>query len=227
MVFKRKATDSSVKDTKKLKAGGDIRNFFSSQGSSPPRRMTQQDSAPRAPEKEAKKENDKPTEKGESEKDQKKNVAEKNNGTNDLGDNTKTPTKPVRHMLEKAVEEAKDVVPTLQKTITELSPEVTEDSKKVEEKSEEKPTKTSEEPLSREEEAEKPKFDREAWAEKNLSAEERELLGLEIQTLDPSWFEVLKNELKSKSFLDLKRFLMSEHKIGKLIFPPAEDVYSW
>ena len=52
-------------------------------------------------------------------------------------------------------------------------------------------------------------------------------MGLEIETLDASWFEVLKDELKSKSFLDLKKFLMAEHRAGKTIFPPAEDVYSW
>jgi len=72
----------------------------------------------------------------------------------------------------------------------------------------------------------KPKFDKKKWADK-LTTEQKELLGLEIETLDESWFAVLKEELVSKEFLDLKRFLRQEHDGKKKIFPPAEDVYSW
>jgi uracil-DNA glycosylase len=72
----------------------------------------------------------------------------------------------------------------------------------------------------------KPPFDKKKWAEK-LTPEQRELLGLEIETLHESWFAVLKDDLLSPSFLELKRFLKREHDAKRTIFPPAEDVYSW
>ena len=43
----------------------------------------------------------------------------------------------------------------------------------------------------------RPKFDKKKWAEK-LTPEQKELLGLEIETLDESWFAVLKDELLTK-----------------------------
>jgi uracil-DNA glycosylase len=52
-------------------------------------------------------------------------------------------------------------------------------------------------------------------------------LSLEINTLDDSWLPYLKDELVSKDFLDLKRFLKAEVQSGKKVFPPSEDVYSW
>lgn len=55
----------------------------------------------------------------------------------------------------------------------------------------------------------------------------KDLLGLEIESLHESWLKELKNEITSKEFLELKRFLKREHEAGKKIFPPAEDVYSW
>ncbi len=70
------------------------------------------------------------------------------------------------------------------------------------------------------------KFDKEAWVEK-LTDEQKELLKLEIGTLDESWLAVLKDEIKSPEFLNLKRFLKTEAEAGKKIFPPSEDVYSW
>jgi len=69
-------------------------------------------------------------------------------------------------------------------------------------------------------------FDKKKWAAK-LTAEQKELLKLEIDTLHESWFAVLKDEILSKEFLELKRFLAREEKAGKKIFPPPEDVYSW
>ncbi|KAL8813501.1 MAG: hypothetical protein Q9200_000236 [Gallowayella weberi] len=71
-----------------------------------------------------------------------------------------------------------------------------------------------------------PKFDKEKWLEK-LNAEQKELLALEIETLHESWLAQLKDEIISKEFLDLKRFLKKEKEDGKTIFPPMEDVYSW
>ncbi|RDA89162.1 hypothetical protein CP532_2260 [Ophiocordyceps camponoti-leonardi (nom. inval.)] len=70
------------------------------------------------------------------------------------------------------------------------------------------------------------KFDKKAWVA-GLSAEHRELLKLEIETLDDSWLALLKDEFTTKEFLELKRFLDRETAAGKKWFPPKEDVYSW
>ena len=70
------------------------------------------------------------------------------------------------------------------------------------------------------------KFDKGKWVEK-LTSEQKDLLALEIASLDESWLSQLKDEIVTKDFLDLKRFLKKEHDNGKKIFPPAADVYSW
>ena len=70
------------------------------------------------------------------------------------------------------------------------------------------------------------KFDKGKWVEK-LTPEQKDLLALEIASLDESWLSQLKDEIVTKDFLDLKRFLKKEHDSGKKIFPPAADVYSW
>jgi len=70
------------------------------------------------------------------------------------------------------------------------------------------------------------KFDKDAWIAK-LTPEQRELLKLEIETLHESWLGALKDEVVSKDFLELKRFLKKELESGKKVFPPADDVYSW
>ena len=71
-----------------------------------------------------------------------------------------------------------------------------------------------------------PKFDKGKWVEK-LTSEQKDLLALEIASLDETWLSQLKDEIVTKDFLDLKRFLKKEHESGKKIFPPAADVYSW
>ena len=71
-----------------------------------------------------------------------------------------------------------------------------------------------------------PKFDKAKWVEK-LTPEQKDLLALEIASLDETWLSQLKDEIVTKDFLDLKRFLKKEHESGKKIFPPAADVYSW
>ncbi|KAL8400151.1 hypothetical protein RB594_000526 [Gaeumannomyces avenae] len=71
-----------------------------------------------------------------------------------------------------------------------------------------------------------PRFDKRKWAEK-LTDEQKELLKLEIDTLHESWFSLLKDELVSKEFLDLKRFLNREAAANKTVFPPKQDIYSW
>lgn len=70
------------------------------------------------------------------------------------------------------------------------------------------------------------KFDKDAWVAK-LNGEQKELLKLEIETLHESWLAHLKDEITSKDFLELKRFIKKEGESGKKIFPPLEDVYSW
>ena len=69
-------------------------------------------------------------------------------------------------------------------------------------------------------------FDKDEWV-KGLTDEQRTLLKLEIETLHESWLSVLKDQVTSKSFLNLKRFLKEEGEKGTKIFPPLEDVYSW
>ncbi|DAA73680.1 TPA_exp: Uracil-DNA glycosylase (UDG) [Trichophyton benhamiae CBS 112371] len=69
-------------------------------------------------------------------------------------------------------------------------------------------------------------FDKAKWTS-SLTAEQRELLKLEIDTLDESWLAHLTDELLSREFLALKRFLRDEKKSGANIFPPEQDIYSW
>ena len=70
------------------------------------------------------------------------------------------------------------------------------------------------------------KFDKAKWVA-GLSEEQQQLLKLEIDTLGESWLALLKDDITTSSFLDLKRFLCREHNAGRQIFPPPEDVYSW
>ena len=69
-------------------------------------------------------------------------------------------------------------------------------------------------------------FDKEKWVA-TLNAEQKDLLKLEIDTLDPTWLAHLKDEITTPSFLGLKRFLKKEIDAKKDIFPPLEEVYSW
>jgi uracil-DNA glycosylase len=59
-----------------------------------------------------------------------------------------------------------------------------------------------------------------------LTAEQKELLQLEIDTMDESWLAHLKEEIVKPEFLALKRFLQKEKQSAK-VFPPEEDIYSW
>ncbi|KAK3300849.1 uracil-DNA glycosylase-like protein [Chaetomium fimeti] len=70
------------------------------------------------------------------------------------------------------------------------------------------------------------KFDKAKWAA-SITPEQRALLQLEIDTLHESWFSLLKDELISREFLELKKFLQREAAAGKTVFPPREDIYSW
>lgn len=69
-------------------------------------------------------------------------------------------------------------------------------------------------------------FDKAKWVA-SLTPEQKELLQLEIDTLDESWLAHLKDEVVSTEFLNLKRFLKKEKDSNVKVFPPEEDVYSW
>ena len=70
------------------------------------------------------------------------------------------------------------------------------------------------------------KFNKDKWVE-SLSVDEKDLLKLEIETLHESWLAHLKDEIRSESFLNLKRFLKSESEANQKVYPPPEDIYSW
>lgn len=70
------------------------------------------------------------------------------------------------------------------------------------------------------------KFDKDKWVA-SLTPEQRQFLSLEIETLDPSWLAVLRDEIVTDQFLELKKFLDREAGQGKKIFPPRQDIYSW
>jgi len=69
-------------------------------------------------------------------------------------------------------------------------------------------------------------FNKDKWVA-SLTAEQKELLQLEIDTLDESWLAHLKDEVVTTEFLNLKRFLKKEKDSNVKIFPPEKDVYSW
>ncbi|KAK9476097.1 uracil-DNA glycosylase-like protein [Lipomyces japonicus] len=70
-------------------------------------------------------------------------------------------------------------------------------------------------------------FDKNKWIN-GLTTEQRDLLQLEIATMEESWLAALHAEFTKPYFLKLKRFLMTEHTTGKqVILPPASDVYAW
>ncbi|KAL2841194.1 uracil-DNA glycosylase-like protein [Aspergillus pseudodeflectus] len=68
-------------------------------------------------------------------------------------------------------------------------------------------------------------FNKQKWVA-TLTAEQKELLQLEIDTMDESWLAHLKEEIVKPEFLALKRFLQKE-KQSATVFPPEEDIYSW
>lgn len=68
-------------------------------------------------------------------------------------------------------------------------------------------------------------FKKDKWVA-SLTPEQKDLLQLEIDTLDESWLAHLKDEVVTTEFLNLKRFLKKEKETNK-VFPPEEDVYFW
>lgn len=61
----------------------------------------------------------------------------------------------------------------------------------------------------------------------SLTEEQRELLDLEITTMEDSWFQALSGEFLKPYFLTLKRFLKAQYAAKQTIFPPQNDIYSW
>ncbi|KAI0547831.1 uracil-DNA glycosylase [Xylaria curta] len=70
------------------------------------------------------------------------------------------------------------------------------------------------------------RFDKAAWVA-TLTPDQKKNLGLEINTLDPSWLALLKDEIVKPEFIALKKFIEAEVRSGQDVFPPSEDVYSW
>ncbi|CCG25777.1 Ung1 protein [Candida orthopsilosis Co 90-125] len=69
-------------------------------------------------------------------------------------------------------------------------------------------------------------FNKQEWIN-SLTSEQKELLQLEIDTLHISWLSMLYKELTKPYFLNLKKFLQSQQKQGKTIFPKPQHIYSW
>lgn len=60
----------------------------------------------------------------------------------------------------------------------------------------------------------------------NVPGPKKHLLELELESIDVSWLEKLKNEFSKPYFLQLKEFVTKEQK-NNTVFPPAGDIYSW
>ncbi|SSD60369.1 related to Uracil-DNA glycosylase, mitochondrial [Saccharomycodes ludwigii] len=61
-----------------------------------------------------------------------------------------------------------------------------------------------------------------------IPSDKQALLKLEIDTIDPSWFKILRKEFIKPYFLSLKTFLNNEINVKhKKVFPPEQDIYSW
>lgn len=69
-------------------------------------------------------------------------------------------------------------------------------------------------------------FNKQKWVD-SLTQGQRDLLQLEINTMDESWLARLKEEILTPEFLALKQFLKKEKDAGVKIFPPENDIYSW
>ncbi|KAG0670282.1 uracil DNA glycosylase [Maudiozyma exigua] len=61
----------------------------------------------------------------------------------------------------------------------------------------------------------------------NLTDMQRNMLQLEIDTMDPTWFNHVSEEFTKPYFLAIKAFLRSEAAKKATIFPPEKDIYSW
>ncbi|KAI8063503.1 uracil-DNA glycosylase-like protein [Gongronella butleri] len=55
----------------------------------------------------------------------------------------------------------------------------------------------------------------------------RQLLQLEINTMNYEWLKVLRKEVTKPTFLKLKKFLELEKSNKQVIYPPENQIYSW
>ncbi|KAJ2233143.1 uracil DNA glycosylase [Coemansia sp. RSA 1722] len=60
-----------------------------------------------------------------------------------------------------------------------------------------------------------------------IPEDKRQDLRLELDTIAPSWLQHLQAELTKPYFTSLKQYLKQQHALGKKIYPPAVDLYSW
>nr|CAG8641891.1 7377_t:CDS:2 [Entrophospora candida] len=60
-----------------------------------------------------------------------------------------------------------------------------------------------------------------------LEIKNKELLSLELKTINNEWLKVLLKEIQEPYFIELKKFLEEEKKKGHKIFPPEPDIYNW
>ncbi|CAI2167838.1 9479_t:CDS:2 [Funneliformis geosporum] len=54
----------------------------------------------------------------------------------------------------------------------------------------------------------------------------KDILSLEIETMNSEWLRALGEEIQKKYFIELKKFLKNEKENHK-IFPPEPEIYSW
>ncbi|CAB4404110.1 unnamed protein product [Rhizophagus irregularis] len=57
--------------------------------------------------------------------------------------------------------------------------------------------------------------------------ENKELLSLEIKTMNSEWLKVLSGEMQKPYFIELKKYLQNEKANNKKIYPPEPEIYSW
>lgn len=67
-------------------------------------------------------------------------------------------------------------------------------------------------------------FNKQEWL-KSLTAEQKQLLLLEIKYINITWLTFLHKELTKPYFIRLKEFLQSQS--AKTVFPPNDQIYSW
>ncbi|PKC01956.1 uracil-DNA glycosylase [Rhizophagus irregularis] len=60
-----------------------------------------------------------------------------------------------------------------------------------------------------------------------IGNENKELLSLEIKTMNSEWLKVLSGEMQKPYFIELKKYLQNEKANNKKIFPPEPEIYSW
>ncbi|RGB42076.1 uracil-DNA glycosylase-like protein, partial [Rhizophagus diaphanus] len=60
-----------------------------------------------------------------------------------------------------------------------------------------------------------------------IKDENKELLSLEIKTMNSEWLKGLSDVIQKPYFIELKKYLQREKDNNKKIFPPEPEIYSW